>query len=158
MSEIRFEYDDSEVQELVKKFPGVVALGWKYVAEEFWGNIKREAPTDHGRLAGSFVLEQYNELSYHIKSGVEYAMAVYSGTGTRGDINLGASGKLIPIEIFPVRKKALYWPGADHPVKHVSMLHPGMRSNPYVDRAAETTRGRIDEFISRAMREMGVAA
>lgn len=154
MAEYRFEYDDSEVQELVKKFPGVVALGWKYVATDFWGNIRRESPTDHGRLAGSFVLEKYSELSYHVKSGVEYAMAVYSGTGTRGDISLGASGK--PFDIFPVRKKALYWPGAEHPVKAV-YDHPGMRSNPYVDRSAETTRARIDEFINRAMREMGVA-
>lgn len=155
MPEIRFEYDDSEVQELVKKFPGVVALGWKYVATDFWGNLKRESPVRHGRLAGAWVLEQYSELSYHVKNGVEYAMAVYSGTGTRGDVSLGASG--VSYDIFPVRKKALFWPGADHPVKAV-YNHPGMRSNPYVDRAAETTRTRIDEFISRAMREMGVAA
>lgn len=153
MPEIRFEYDDSEVQELVKKFPSVVALGWKYVANEFWGNIRREAPTIHGRLGSSFILEKYTELSYHIKSGVEYAMAVYSGTGTRGDISLGASG--VPFDIFPVKKKALYWPGADHPVKAV-YDHPGMPSNPYIDRAEETTVNRVEEFINRAMIEMGV--
>jgi hypothetical protein len=83
---------------------------------------------------------------------VEYALAVYSGTGSRGDTSLGASGH--PFNIYPVHKKALYWPGADHPVKAVH--HPGMPSNPYIDRAAETTRGRIDEFVSRAMNEIGV--
>lgn len=151
--EYKFEYDDREVQDLVKKFPSVVALGWRYVAIDFWGNIRREAPVNHGRLSGSFDLRRENDLVYHITSGVIYAMAVYSGTGIRGNINLGASGE--PFDIFPVKKKALYWTGADHPVKAV-YDHPGMRSNPYIDRAADSTRSRVDEFISRAMVEMGV--
>ena len=154
MTELKFEYDDSGLKKLVGVFPGTLALGWKYVATDFWGNIRRESPVRHGRLAGSFALEKQSELSYHVKSGVEYAMAVYSGTGERGDVDKGASGQ--PFDIFPVNKKALYWPGADHPVKAV-YGHPGMRANPYIDRAEETTGEKIEEFINRAMREMGIA-
>lgn len=38
-----------------------------------------------------------------------------------------------PHIILPRRKKALYWPGADHPVARVR--HPGTKANPFLTRA-----------------------
>jgi len=120
-----------------------IPLALKYTATEVWGNIRREAPTDHGRLAGSFEMEQAGD-NWRIYSNVEYALNVHEGTGIHGP-----EGKYI--EIFPVNKKALYWPGAPHPVKRV--LHPGQKGNPYADRAMDAAEHRTGEFIEKAIAE-----
>ena len=54
----------------------------------------------------------------HVDIGtpVEYAKYVELGTG--------------PHVIRPVRKKALFWPGAEHPVAWV--LHPGNKAYPFL--------------------------
>lgn len=129
-----------DFERLIKKARQAISLAIKYTATEVWGNVRKEAPVDHGRLAGSFQLDQVDDLTYRIWSGVEYALAVHEGTP--------------PHEIRPKRKKALYWKGASHPVKRV--MHPGTQANPYADRAIEQASGRSDEFISRALREVGL--
>lgn len=151
MADIHFDIDDSEFQNLLGKVEQAIPLTLKHTATDVWANIRKESPTDHGRLAGSFALEG-GDLTYHIKSAVEYAFTVYSGSGKRGDTSKGASGKVI--DIYPVSKKALYWPGADHPVRHVR--HPGIPSNDYIDRAFDTTTRRIGDFVKKAMRELGI--
>ncbi len=52
---------------------------------------------------------------------VKYALWVEQGTG--------------PHIILPVKKRALYWKGAPHPVRMV--FHPGSRAYPYLVPAAE---------------------
>jgi hypothetical protein len=56
--------------------------------------------------------------------GDPYGLYVHEGTGIYGP-------KRRPI--FPTTKKALWWPGAKHPVKFVS----GMRARPFLKKAAE---------------------
>lgn len=129
-----------DFERLIRKARQAIALAIKYTATEVWGNIRKEAPVDHGRLAGSFQLDQVDDLTYRIWSGVEYALAVHEGTK--------------PHVIEPKNKKALYWDGAKHPVKRV--MHPGTQANPYADRAIEQASSRMNEFISRALREVGV--
>lgn len=106
-------------------------------AAELWGSVADEAPVDHGRLAGSFLLEQMDSMSWRAYTLVEYAMAVQEGTE--------------PHTIYPVNAKALYWPGAAHPVAKVE--HPGTSPNPYATRAMKRAESRIDEFAERAVRE-----
>ncbi len=58
---------------------------------------------------------------------VKYALWVEQGTGPH---MIGP--------IYPRRKKALFWPGADHPVRSVgAFMHPGSRAYPYLVPAAE---------------------
>jgi len=130
-----------EAQRVIDRASGAAALAIKYTAQEVWGNIRREAPTDHGRLAGSFELEQMSPLAWRIYSNVEYALEVHEGTP--------------PHEIRPKNKKALHWPGARHPVKRVE--HPGTKGNPYADRAIDAAYRRLDEFVDMALRESGIA-
>ena len=133
-------WSQKDFDRLIKTTRQAIALAIKYTATEVWGNIRKEAPVDHGRLAGSFQLDQVDDLSYRIWSGVEYALAVHEGTK--------------PHVIEPKNKKALYWDGARHPVRRV--MHPGTQANPYVDRAIEQASSRSDEFIRRALREVGL--
>ena len=128
-----------DFERLIRKARQAITLAIKYTATEVWGNIRKEAPVDHGRLAGSFQLDQVDDLTYRIWSGVEYALAVHEGTK--------------PHVIEPKNKKALYWDGAKHPVRRV--MHPGTQANPYADRAIEQASSRKNEFISRALREVG---
>ncbi len=53
--------------------------------------------------------------------GVKYALWVEQGTR--------------PHVILPKTRQALYWPGADHPVRMV--YHPGTKSRPYLIPAAQ---------------------
>src|SRR3977135_3862841 len=43
-----------------------------------------------------------------------------------------------PHTILPKEKKALYWPGAAHPVMRVN--HPGSRANPFMERIISTAQ------------------
>ena len=69
------------------------------------------------------------------------------------DLNQARYGEYIirgtePYEILPVNKKALYWPGADHPVKRVE--HPGIKANDYftagIENADSEVQAEIDKF------------
>ncbi len=84
-----------------------------------------------GRLQQSFSqgidLPQGNSLTGSIGPTVKYAKFVHEGTG--------------PFRIKPKSKKALDWPGADHPVK--SVRHPGIEANPFMPRIAKAAEPEI---------------
>ncbi|WP_405554336.1 HK97 gp10 family phage protein [Streptomyces sp. NBC_01171] len=87
---------------------------------------RRRAPVDTGRLRSSIVSRAEGSgrsLGYVIGSNVNYASAVEYGTA--------------PHVIKPKHKKALYWPGAAHPVAQVN--HPGTRAQPFLRPAIELT-------------------
>lgn len=62
----------------------------------------------------------------------DYTVFVIEGTAAR--------------DIFPSTKKALYWPGADHPVAFVH--HPGTRANDFVGRAMDEVERAADEVLN----------
>ncbi|WP_256096566.1 HK97 gp10 family phage protein [Streptomyces sp. LUP30] len=87
---------------------------------------RRRAPVDTGRLRSSIVSRTEGggrNLGYVVGSNVNYAAAVEYGTS--------------PHVIKPKYKKALYWPGAAHPVAQVN--HPGTRAQPFLRPAIEMT-------------------
>ena len=88
--------------------------------------LKDEAPVGKGPHAGhlrdSIAAKQAGNRAEF--SAVGYAKYVIHGTG--------------PHTIEPRTKLALYWEGADHPVKVVH--HPGSKSNDFVKRAVEKSK------------------
>lgn len=85
---------------------------------------RRRAPVDTGRLRSSIVSRAERsgrQVGYVIGTNVSYAAAVEDGTS--------------PHVIKPSKKKALYWPGAAHPVGKVN--HPGTRAQPFLRPAVE---------------------
>ncbi|WIC88818.1 minor capsid protein [Streptomyces phage OnionKnight] len=87
---------------------------------------RRRAPVDTGRLRSSIVSRAETSgrtAGYVIGTNVNYAAAVEYGTS--------------PHVIKPVNKRALYWPGAAHPVASVN--HPGTRAQPFMRPAIEMT-------------------
>lgn len=54
-----------------------------------------------------------------------------------------------PHTILPRDKKALYWPGADHPVRRVN--HPGTKPNDFMGRIISVSQPEIDSTFVQAL-------
>jgi len=144
--EYTVDWNEEDLRRFTELARSVFSRATHILAHEVWGNISREAPTDHGRLAGSFMIEPLNEYDWRIYSNVEYSLFVHEGTGI-----YGPTGQ----PIVPQRASVLVfdWQGKTWFLKQVA----GQKPNPYADRAIESADGRVDEFITRAMREVGAA-
>lgn len=97
------------------------------VAEDIKDDAERMAPVDTGQLARSIYRRGHR---------------VYVGTGHWHHVEYGTE----PHVIEPRTKKALWWPGAHHPVARVQ--HPGTPSQPFMRPAL---------FKRRTLRAAGVA-
>ena len=111
--------------------------GMKYVSEELIRVLERNSPVDHGVLKKWFS-ESLGSDEAVIKSPAEYAEWVNDGTR--------------PYTITPTSKKALYWEGADHPVKVVH--HPGIRGRHFVEDSLADVNGRLDGYFLKAISEV----
>lgn len=106
-------------------------------AQDLVRNLMVNSPVDHGLLKSWFI-ESIDDTEAHIKTPAEYA----------ADVNYGTR----PHFIYPTNAKALYWEGADHPVKWVA--HPGTSPTLFVENSIEETQNRMDEFFLTAMQEV----
>ena len=148
-----------------------ISLAIEYTALDVWANIGKFAPTDHGRLAGSFTAQKIDTWNWSVYTNVEYAMAVHEGTGI-----YGPEGE----EIKPKNAKALkfFWKKTgqtmifkgdlDTPQEKgrfaawarargmtpVFSWVKGMKPRPYAEEAINETSGRTQEFAERAVREI----
>ena len=57
-----------------------------------------------------------------------------------------------PHVIRPKNARALYWPGAEHPVRLVN--HPGTKPNPYMERIAAAATPDINEIFDAALSQI----
>jgi hypothetical protein len=60
-----------------------------------------------------------------------------------------------PHVIVPKDKKALWWPGAAHPVRSVN--HPGTKSNPFMERIVSESQSEIDAQFGNALSQITAA-
>ena len=111
--------------------------GMKYVSEELIRVLERNSPVDHGVLKKWFS-ESLGSDEAVIKSPAEYAQWVNDGTR--------------PYTITPTSKKALYWEGADHPVRVVH--HPGIKARHFVEDSLADVNGRLDGYFLKAISEV----
>lgn len=103
---------------------------------------KRDAPVVTATLQGGIQMRPARQTGPTVVAGVwgiwnvKYALAVILGSR--------------PHVIRPRRKKALYWEGADHPVK--SVQHPGTRGRDFVRPVADRL---YPQLADRIRRELG---
>lgn len=145
---IEMTLDKAQVDRIMSIPKRAATKAFSYFVQEVWRGFRVEAPTAHGRLAGSFDLKKTNDFEYVVQSGVEYARYVAEGTGLYGPSKT-------EIIIEPKVKKCLHfvWQGMEIFTKRVRSK--GMKPNPYHERAFKKGADRIDEFIRRALREYG---
>jgi hypothetical protein len=60
-----------------------------------------------------------------------------------------------PHTILPKDKKALWWPGAAHPVKSVN--HPGTKPNPFMERIVSESQEEINQQFGNALQQITAA-
>jgi hypothetical protein len=137
---IEVTVDNSGLMEIVDRFPGVVERAIELTATEVHGNIRQESPIDHGRLAGSWQLQELNPLAYGISSEVEYRFYVNDGTPAH--------------DIEPKSAKALAFEVDGEMVFCKRVHHPGTHGTYYIDWAIDDAEGRIDEFADRSIQEV----
>lgn len=113
------------------------AKGLEYSSQELIRVLMRNSPVDHGLLKSWFVESMTSDEAV-IKSPAEYAEWVNDGTQ--------------PYTITPNSKRALYWEGADHPVKVVH--HPGIKGRHFVEDSLDDVNGRLDGYFLRAISEV----
>ena len=111
--------------------------GLEYSSQELIRVLMRNSPVDHGLLKSWFVESMTSDEAV-IKSPAEYAEWVNDGTQ--------------PYTITPNSKRALYWEGADHPVKVVH--HPGIKGRHFVEDSLNDVNGRLDGYFLRAISEV----
>ena len=121
----------------------IITQGLDLTAQDLINNLMQNSPVDHGLLK-QWAVTEMSETSRTVQSPAEYAAYQNYGTG--------------PYEIYPkgigtyhagmklTSGSALWWPGADHPVRHVS--HPGLKAKHFVEDSIEATMSRIQEFFS----------
>ena len=111
--------------------------GLEYSSQELIRVLMRNSPVDHGLLKSWFVESMTSDEAV-IKSPAEYAEWVKDGSR--------------PYTIPPTSKKALYWEGADHPVRVVH--HPGIRGRHFVEDSLNDVNGRLDGYFLKAISEV----
>ena len=122
-------------------------LAFKYVATEVWAGMREEPPIDHGHLR-EWQMKKIGDIQYKITNPAEYATYVAYGTGV-----YGPEGVAIHIEPRVAKCLHFIWNGMEIFAKSVEVQ--GQKPNPYHDRAMKRGENRIEEFIRRALREMG---
>ena len=117
--------------------------GMSKTAQDLIRNLQINSPVDHGLLKQWAVTSQ-SDTEITVQSPAIYA--VYQNYGTE------------PYDIYPKGQglfhggkqltsgSALWWPGAEHPVRHVR--HPGIKGKHFVEDSIEATQSRISEFFT----------
>lgn len=148
MVEITFELDTSPIGKLPGKFQKAKSQGLNYAAQDMTRFLMQNSPVDHGLLRSWFIDSLTDEQAV-IKSPAEYA--IYQDQGTRphmiyprGQATYHAGRKL-------TSGSALWWPGADHPVRAVH--HPGIKAKHFVDKSFEQLQPLIPGYFLKALEE-----
>ena len=113
--DIQFKIDIPNLQALMdafKKAPEIAKPTFDWAFLESYKAIAistndKTVPHKGGWLLRSFI-PKFEPMKFTWAPAVNYAAFVELGTQAH--------------DIFPINKKALFWPGADHPYKHVH--HP----------------------------------
>jgi hypothetical protein len=127
-----------KLREAFKRSPGIVSKQIQRAISLSVALVNREAkieaPVRTGRLR-SGIRSKISPFKGTVESTVVYGVYVHEGTSAH--------------IIKPVKKKALYWKGAAHPVK--SVQHPGTRANPFMKRGVSRSEGQIQFIFQRAI-------
>ncbi len=111
------------------------------VATEVWGNMAREAPTDEGRLAGSWQLTRKGPRTWSVATRVKYASFVNDGTGIYGPAGRRITPKRAAVLVFRWMGETWFRPSTK-----------GQQANPYADRAVDKASGRAQHFANIAIK------
>ena len=111
-------------------------------AQEVWGNLREYSPQDHGRLAGSWVLQRRGDMRSTVGTSVKYALVQNDGSR--------------PYDIFPRSAKALRFVVDGAVIFAKRVHHPGIKGKQYIEKSIDEANQRISEFVEMALEEEGL--
>ncbi len=167
---MNFEVEITGDGQLAKQVQQAASLAMEYTASDVWAGIRKKAPVDHGRLAGSFQMDRAGELSWMIHTAVHYALYVHNGTGIYGEHGTpivprtaGAlkffwkkTGRMMvfkgDLQSSGARASFGNW-AEERGMSPVFAWVKGMEARPFANWAIEDTEKRIEEFVRRAINE-----
>ncbi|ABD94204.1 tail component protein [Streptomyces phage mu1/6] len=123
MAGLNYRVNSTEFQGALRaaldRLTGAAREATEAAANDMVNMAKGLCPVDTGRLRSSIQA---------VPSGGRFSFSVTIGTNVTyaADVEYGTA----PHVIVPKDKKALYWPGAAHPVAKVN--HPGTRAQPFM--------------------------
>ena len=123
--------------------------GLNYASQEMVRVLMMNSPVDHGVLKSWFI-DSIDDSEAHIKTPAEYA--VYVNDGTRPHIIEPKGIGTYHAGMKLTSGSALWWPGADHPVKRVQ--HPGIQGQHFVENSIDDVEGRLSEYFLKALEEV----
>ena len=141
-NEIHIEIKNlKEIKAAFKQAPALMTKNLDTAIRKVVFNIRAKAvsnaPAVTGRLRGS-AYTTFAPLRGEIGFKAKYADFVHSGTSA--------------YIIEPRHKKALHWGGKGGPVvKRVN--HPGIKANPYLQKAVDSTQPFTDKFFKQAVED-----
>ena len=151
MVSITVEVDTSKLTEKLspEKLEEAKLQGMNYATQEMVRVLMQNSPVDHGLLKSWFI-DSFSSDEASIKSPALYARWVNDGTGPyeirpKG-VGLFHAGKQL------TQGSALWWEGAEHPVKVVH--HPGIKGQHFVENSINDVSGRLDGYFLRAISEV----
>jgi hypothetical protein len=134
----KIEIDFSQLDHLVDKFPTqVVDRAMNLTAQELLRNVKIEAP---GKIPQTTRMKKISESKYAIL--INHIAWRFIQFGTRKDY---------PIEAVNAKALYFFWEKKGEWVFFKRVIHPGIKANPFVERAIDSTQGRISEFVQMAL-------
>jgi len=145
---VNMELDDSEVKQLPRKLEASAGRAVRKVTLLTEGAAVLKAPVarfDEKKKGTNLMNSITSDVTGSgfdsvgtVKATASYAIYVHEGTGVYGP-------KKSPYTIEPKNKQALFWDGADHPVKRVTIR--GMRARPFLKEAAEENFPKLKDLI-----------
>lgn len=143
---MEIEIDISDIMALVARVQGGQAIAKEEIRTAvrqsgylMQRDSQSEAPVDTGNLKNLIGPPEPTDLMVKVTSHADYSKPVHDG----------ASAHVIK----PKAKKALYWPGAAHPVRMVN--HPGNKANPYMVRGLRAAKPDILRVFEQAGQRIG---
>lgn len=115
--------------------------GSQALLEKARGNSGSIVPWRTGALTKTFKFRSERLKAFYFPTRF-YAIYVHNGTGVYGP-------KGEAIVITAKNKKALFWPGAAHPVKSVTIK--GIKPNPFMENIAKAAQSSIDNLFAQAL-------
>ena len=128
------------MSEVLKKAKQVL---WR-IAERIREEAYDESPKRSTDLARSIIVTDEGPLAVAVGPSVDYGLYVHEGTGEHGP-------KKRPIVIKAKKKKALHFKMNGEGVFAKSVVNPGQKPNPFMDRAVDNLDDWIVEYAAEEM-------
>lgn len=133
------EFPTDQFHQILESAKETAQLAAQYTAEALESQLATDTPKGKSNeLSGGWEV-QGGGLEYHFVNPVEYALAVHDGSR--------------PHQIKAKYKSALFWDGANNPVK--SVWHPGYRGYPWTINSVQFVELGLDDFVAKALQETG---